>query len=216
MQHTEMELKDEYGRGSRYLTQHEVSQVSRTSKALNEYFFTTFVAIAYGTGARLEEILNTKFSDFGYLLDGEFIPRGAWIYMTVKRIKKRHTLIPTFTAQAIKEEFNRRGKVGIDDYIFYMKRDKTQPMSKSTFYSILKRVVGFSPILSDKVGAHSFRKAYARRLVWNGGFGSILEAICFVQLDLEHASTEMTLRYCGIDSSVMNSAKNTAFNGLEL
>lgn len=192
----------------------EVKRIIRAADILGHDHVALFACIAFGTGARYEEIAKTTFRDFITVdKSGKADLRKVWTFKTVKRVKLRNTVLPEFLSLRMLEGFEKSGS-NLDNFVVASKKKPHERLSRRTFYDQLHKVVDYAGIGKDNITCHSFRKAFGRHMCANGGFASLHEALFFLMMEFRHSTVQMTAFYCGIEFDLMNAKKDQAFSSL--
>jgi integrase len=191
-------------KGKRPLTENEVRLLLKCAVSLERYDIAAVFAIAYGTGARVLEIVRARYTDF---LNPDLTLKERWSYKTVKRVKPRVTPLPQFMLPYILKTMDKDTQMN-----WPIARNKMgQEMNKQVLYDRLNEVLDLSQIPdASEIGFHSFRKAYANRIVYSGGT-DVATAIMMLQADFCHENPQQTIAYAQIQVSFMDDMKSKAF-----
>lgn len=191
-------------KGKRPLTENEVRLLLKSAIALERYEMAALFAIAYGTGARILEIVRSRYSDF---IHPNLTLKDRWSYQTVKRVKPRSTPLPQFILPYILKTMDRETSLSMP----IARNKQGQEINKQVMYDRLDEIIDVSGIVDrENIGFHSFRKAYANRVVYNGG-ADVATAIMMLQADFCHANPQQTIQYAQINYQFMDELKSKAF-----
>ena len=147
------------------------------------------LALAYGSGLRVSEVVNLKVSDldFAYAI---ILVRNA------KGAKDRYTILPEAVLGDIPKMLKERGK---RDYVFPSSRGGK--LTTRTLQKIFQEALQKSRINKDAT-FHSLRHSFATHLLENG------ENLKTIQQLLGHSNIKTTQRYTHVSSEFMRKTKS--------
>lgn len=163
-------VKGVYFMTTEYLYQQEVDRVLAALMPQNQLI----VRVLLQTGMRLSDVLSLR---------TEALSMSGW-YTESKTGKKRRYGIPKPLLEAIQEQAG-------PEWAFPGRKSGTHKTRQAVWKDIKRAAKAFR--LPQNVGAHSFRKVYAVKLLKK--YGSIEK----VQKNLNHASTSVTAIYAMAD-----------------
>lgn len=172
------------------------------------------VTCGLNLGLRGSDLVNRRFSDF---ITNDLTYREE-VRITEKKTHKNRTLfINNQVKECISLYLSKTDGVNINDYMFqnlsnnkkYKPKDKNgienerKHITVSGFYKLLRRLDKESG-LNAGVTTHTLRRSFSRSYFINAG--GTTEALLLLQSTLHHSSTQVTLRYIGIEKEDIKNA----------
>lgn len=166
-----------------------------------------FFTISLYIGARVGEIATLRFRDF---LDFGRVPKPKdRVQITCQkqtsmqgRLVTRHMRVPEIVQDKVVEFWESQHKPELDRFIFLAVRNRVpgQPMSITSFNSIVKKYFKTLGIKTKNHSSHTLRKTMARQFYERAKRSKqSIDALILTSKMLGHKNVEYTLRYIGLD-----------------
>jgi len=117
------------------------------------------VSLFYGTGIRLSELVDIRFTDFNLV--------EKVVKVTGKRNKERIVPFPTEIAETLKQYIQLRNELFPDSQNFLFLTGKGEPAYNKLIYRIVKKELSFVTTI-DQRSPHILRHSYATHLLNRG------------------------------------------------
>lgn len=166
-----------------------------TIDAIKEYLkqqsYRNYMMFVFGinTGLRIQDILRLRVRDVV----------GEQLIMIEMKTKKRKflQLNPTLKREIKKYKAN----MDLDDYLFQSRQGgKNKPIKRDMAYKIMRAAAKEFGLVD--IGTHTLRKTFGFHMYQQ------TKDITLVQNMLNHSDKSITMRYIGMDQSMMDSAMN--------
>lgn len=175
------------------------------------------------TGFRISEILCLKRGDL--IKNGNMVDR---VYMRRYNMKGgkgeksggthgRAMLLMKGTKKALKAQMDymaAKGYTNDDDYVFQTQRGGNRPLNGNGFWRCLwdaKKKLGWT----WKLGTHSMRKTFAKRIYDNLLDSKNCDALRILQAGLGHKNINNTIKYLSFNEGALIEAMHAVFGGEE-
>jgi integrase/recombinase XerD len=169
-------------------------RIKDRTRSFQAYRNHTMIIFLLGTGARLGEMINLKWSDVD-LVNGS---------ITVYGKKRIQSSIP-ITQKLVKELaeykiFCEQHFKQLSEYVFVSKKNNQLAVDTvKNIFKHLKNVMGFKDV---RLSAHTFRHTFAKRYLMNGG------DLFSLQRMLRHSQISMTQRYVNLFGTELRELNN--------
>jgi len=186
-------------KGCRPLTDPEVEAVlARIRGPRNRALF----LVGVRTGFRISELLSLRLRDV--VQNGKTVDRIAVARRHMKKKREGRTVVLHPEARQALERWVKRltgsGHKDPDTLLFRSREGENQAMNRRTAWHMLRRAYAAAG-LTGKLGTHSMRKTFAKRV--HKALGNDLLK---TQKALGHASVESTVSYLDVDSGEIEDA----------
>jgi integrase len=160
-----------------------------------QYHLLLTFAVGIHTGFRVSDLLELKFGDFSENKDVLDIRERKTSKQRSIKIFSELRMIVAICKDALKKSDN--------DYLFTRARYRVnKPISKVSFIQRVKDTLDFCGVKYETAAAHTLRKTFALHYykMFESRVGSH-RALIETAKQLNHASTDVTRRYIGIDET---------------
>lgn len=138
------------------------------------------------TSLRISDILPIQVKDV----------MGDKLYLKEKKTGKRQEIVLNKGITDILDGYIKNMQP--DDYLFKSRQGNNKPITRQRASQIIKEAVKATGMSADKISCHSMRKSRAKKIYHQTG------DIALVMKMLNHSSQAVTLRYLGIEQSLID------------
>ncbi len=160
-----------------------------------KYHYLLIIAVGFYTGYRIGDMLELKYEDF----------EGDALNITERKTSKQRPVPVIGDLRRIvtlcQEQFNRKP----EHYLFIRTRFFTnQPITTAAAITRIRKALQFAGVKGKHLTAHTLRKTFALRYYelareTEGDYRALNE----LSKQLNHASTEVTRRYIGLEEQIV-------------
>jgi site-specific recombinase XerD len=171
---------------------YSIKETTDTIDAILNVRDKAIVETLYGTGVRVSELVNIKFSDI------DFASKTLKVFG--KGSKERVIPINDSAISSILQHLQSRKGWGIDSYVFQSPLSDNNPITTRAIYDIVKK----NATTLNKISPHKLRHSFATHLLSNGA--NINE----IQKMLGHENINTTTIYAHVSVSDLSKAHRSA------